>query len=46
MIDFSKAFDFVDHVILMTKFTQLKLPSFVVNWICSFLAARGQQPGL
>jgi len=43
MIDFSKAFDSVDHVILMSKLTQLNLPSYVVNWICSFLAGRGQQ---
>jgi len=43
MIDFSKAFDSVDHVVLMSKVVQLNLPSFVVNWICSFLAGRGQQ---
>ena len=43
MIDFSKAFDSVDHVVLMSKVVQLNLPSYVVNWICSFLASRGQQ---
>jgi len=43
LIDFSKAFDSVDHVILLSKLAQLNLPSFVVNWICSFLAGRGQQ---
>jgi len=39
MIDFSKAFDTVDHVVLMSKLVQLELPSFVINWICSFLPA-------
>jgi len=43
MIDFSKAFDTVDHVILLSKLVQLKLPGFVINWICSFLSGRGQQ---
>jgi len=43
MIDFSKAFDTVDHVILLSKLVQMKLPGFVINWICSFLSGRGQQ---
>ena len=43
MIDFSKTFDTVDHVILLSKLVQLKLPGFVINWICSFLSGRGQQ---
>jgi len=43
MIDFTKAFDTVDHVILLHKLSQLSLPWFVVNWICSFLYDRGQQ---
>ena len=38
-----KAFDTVDHVILLSKLVQLKLPGFVINWICSFLSGRGQQ---
>jgi len=43
MIDLSKAFDTVDHVILLSKLVQLKLPGFVINWICSFLSGRGQR---
>jgi len=43
MIDFSKAFDSVDHAVLVSKLVQLNLPSFVINWICSFLAGGGQQ---
>jgi len=42
MIDFSTAFDTADHVVLMCKLVQLNLPSSVINWICSFLAGRGQ----
>ena len=38
MIDFTKAFDTVDLVILLHKLSQLSLPGFVINWICSFLS--------
>ena len=30
-------------MVLLSKLAQLKLPSFVVDWRCSFLARRGQQ---
>ena len=43
IVDFTKAFDTVDHVILLHKLSQLSLPGFVINWICSFLSGRGQQ---
>ena len=43
MIDFTKAFDRVDHVILLTKLAKLDLPGNILNWICSFLTGRGQQ---
>ena len=43
MVDFTKAFDTVDHVILLSKLAQLNLPAFVINWICSFLSGRSQQ---
>jgi ribonucleases P/MRP protein subunit RPP40 len=36
-LDFSKAFDKVDHVILIDKLSKLKLPSFILNWLISFL---------
>ena len=36
VIDFNKAFDTVDHVILVPKLLKLDLPVSVVNWICSF----------
>ena len=38
VIDFSKAFDTVDHVMLLSKIAQLDLPGYVVKWICSFLS--------
>ena len=43
MIDFSKAFDTVDHVLLLNKLVQLDLPTHTINWICSFLSGRSQQ---
>ena len=43
MIDFSKAFDTVDHVLLLNKLVQLDLPTHAINWICSFLSGRSQQ---
>ena len=43
MIDFSKAFDTVDHVILILKLIKIGVPDFIVNWIWSFLTGRSQQ---
>ena len=46
MVDFTKAFDTVDHVILLSKLAQLNLPAFVIkliNWICSFLTGLRSQ---
>ena len=43
LIDFSKAFDKVDHIILVQKLKTLDLPVNVINWICSFLTGRSQQ---
>lgn len=42
LIDFSKAFDVVNHVVLLRKLEALKVPSFVYNWIVSFLSCRQQ----
>ena len=39
-IDFSKAFDVVDHRILLEKLLILNVPNFVVSWIKSFLTSR------
>ena len=40
MVDFTKAFDAVDHVTLLSKLAQLNLPAFVIR---SFLTGRSQQ---
>ena len=43
LIDFSKAFDTVNHAILITKLKRLKLPFYILNWIINFLSNRTQQ---
>jgi len=43
MIDFTKAFDSVDHFILLCKLVQFNIPDFAVNSICSFLSDRSRQ---
>jgi hypothetical protein len=43
LIDFRKAFDTVNHAILINKLKYLKLPFFVHNWIINFLSGRSQQ---
>jgi len=36
MVDFSKAFDVVDHTVLLSKLAHLDLPDRALNWIISF----------
>ena len=42
MIDFSKAFDTVDHIVLVKKLQMLGLPANIFNWLISFLTGRVQ----
>jgi hypothetical protein len=42
MVDFSKAFDTVDHVLIVKKLNSLLLPGSIKNWIISFLTGRSQ----
>ena len=42
LIDFSKAFDTVNHSILIEKLKSLKLPTFIHGWILHFLTDRKQ----
>ena len=42
LIDFTKAFDIVDHTVLLNKLSKLCLPPRVFNWIVSFLRNRTQ----
>jgi len=40
LIDFSKAFDVVDHAVLVGKLSCLPLPPCIRNWLISFLSGR------
>ena len=42
LIDFSKAFDSVDHIIMINKLKSLKISDNVIQWIVSFLMDRKQ----
>ena len=44
-IDLSKAFDCVDHVILLEKFKMLNMSTSLINWFKSYLSGRSQ-PGM
>jgi len=40
IIDFSKAFDTIDHSVLLSKFSSFGLPANILNWIIDFLILR------
>ena len=42
-IDFAKAFDHVDHNIMVAKLTKFGLPDVIIRWMCSFLQHRRQR---
>jgi len=42
-IDFAKAFDYVDHKVLLEKLMEFNLPDTIVQWMCSFLRHRRQR---
>jgi len=42
-IDFAKAFDYVDHNVVVNKLVSLGLPDIIVRWICAFLRERRQR---
>ena len=41
-IDFAKAFDSVDHVILINKLKALNIDGNIISWVASFLTDRNQ----
>ena len=43
MIDFSKAFDRIDHNVLIDKLRLLNVPPVLLNWCASFLRQRQQR---
>lgn len=45
-IDFTKAFDLVDHNVLFRKFSRLNFPPHVTTWFLSFLSDRRQYVSL
>ena len=42
-MDYSKAFDLVDHTILVEKFKSLGVPAVLVRWLCGFLSDHQQR---
>lgn len=42
-IDFSKAFDMLDHDILIDRLTRLKISTVSISWFTSYLKGRTQQ---
>ena len=43
LLDFSKAFDLINHNILLQKVASFGLPNILMKWIVSFLTERTQQ---
>ena len=43
LLDYTKAFDLINHHILMNKLVALDLPPFLLRWIAAFLTDRRQQ---
>ena len=42
LTDFSKAFDLIDHNLLISKFIQIGVTESLIPWICSFISGRQQ----
>jgi hypothetical protein len=42
-VDFTKAFDHVDHSLVIKKLIQLGIPDLLIRWVCSFLYNRQQR---
>ena len=42
LFDFSKAFDTVDHLLLLQKLCSYQLPGNILSWTASFLTDRSQ----
>ena len=43
MVDFSKAFDLINHLVLLDKLQCNGIPPHIVRWIAAFLLDRSQQ---
>ena len=42
LTDFSKAFDLIDHNLLISKFIQIRVRESLIPWICSVISGRQQ----
>jgi len=42
-IDFTKAFDHVDHNVMINKLLAFGMPNAIIRWMCSFLTRRRQR---
>ena len=42
-VDYAKAFDHVDHNILVAKLLAFDMPDIIIRWICAFLTDRRQR---
>ena len=43
LVDYRKAFDLIDHSILINKIRLLPIPIYIINWLISFLCGRKQR---
>ena len=43
LLDYQKAFDLIDHKILVSKLRKLSKPTRIINWITDFLSDRFQR---
>ena len=43
LFDYRKAFDLIDHKILVNKLKQVNIPISVINWVIDFLSGRSQR---
>ena len=43
LLDYRKAFDYVDHTVLVNKCKMYGLPGFIIRWIWYFLSDRSQR---
>ena len=42
-MDYRKAFDLVDHSLLITKLKDYGINPYIINWICDFIMDRQQR---
>ena len=43
LLDYRKAFDHVDHKVLVPKCKSYNLPNFIIRWLFAFLSDRSQR---